>query len=63
MPSTSCGMPGMMNHELESILLGKILTISDMQMIPHNGNSEEEQKNLLMRVKEESGKSWSETQQ
>ena len=63
MPSTSCGMPGMMNHKLESILLGKILTISDMQMIPRNGNSEEEQKNLLMRVKEESGKIWSETQQ
>ena len=63
MQSTSCGMPGMMNHKLESILLGKISTISDMQMIPWNGNCEDKQKNLLMKVKEESGKSWSETQQ
>ena len=53
----------MMNHKLESILLGKKSTISDMQMIPRNGNHEDEQKNLLMKVKEESGKSWSETQQ
>ena len=63
MQSTSCGMPRMMNHKLESILLGKKSTISDMQMIPRNGNHEDEQKNLLMKVKEESGKSWSETQQ
>ena len=31
--STSCEMPGWMNHKLESRLLGEILS-SDMQMIP-----------------------------
>ena len=33
MQSTSCKMPGWMNHKLESRLLGEITT-SDMQMIP-----------------------------
>ena len=32
--STSCEMPGWMNHKLESRLLGEISTTSDMQMIP-----------------------------
>ena len=32
--STSCEMPGWMNHKLESRLLGEIVTISEMQMIP-----------------------------
>ena len=31
--STSCEMPGWMNHKLELRLQGKISTISDMQMI------------------------------
>ena len=31
---TSCEMPGLMNHNLESRLPGEISTISDMQMIP-----------------------------
>ena len=34
MQSTSCEMPGWMNHRLESGLLGEISTTSDMQMIP-----------------------------
>ena len=34
MKSTSCEMPGWMNHKLESRLGGEISTISDMQMIP-----------------------------
>ena len=34
MKSTSCKMPGWMNHKLESIMLGVISTTSDMQMIP-----------------------------
>ena len=34
MQSTSREVPGWMNHKLESILLGKISIISDMQMIP-----------------------------
>ena len=32
MHSTLCKMPGWMKHELESILLGEILTTSDLQM-------------------------------
>ena len=32
--STSCEMPGLMTHKLESRLPGEISTISDMQMIP-----------------------------
>ena len=34
MQSTSCEMPGWMNHKLESRLPGEISTTSDMQMIP-----------------------------
>ena len=34
MQSTSCKMPGWMNHKLESKLLGEISTTSDMQVIP-----------------------------
>ena len=33
MQSTSCEMPGWMNYKLESGLLGKMSTTSDMQMI------------------------------
>ena len=32
--STSCEMPGWMNHKLESRFQEKISTTSDMQMIP-----------------------------
>ena len=45
-----------MNHKLESRLLGEISITSDMQMIPLMAESEEELKDLLMRVKEESEK-------
>ena len=34
MQSTSCEIPGWMNHKLESRLPGEILTTSDMQMTP-----------------------------
>ena len=34
MQSTSCEMPGWMNHKLESRLLGEISITSDMQMTP-----------------------------
>ena len=34
MQSTSCEMPGWMNHKLESRLPGEIATASEMQMIP-----------------------------
>ena len=46
-----------MNHKLESRLPGEVSTASDMQMISLlMAESEEEQKSLLMRVKEESDK-------
>ena len=32
--STSCEMPGLMNHKLESRLLGDMSTTSNMQLIP-----------------------------
>ena len=34
MQSTSCEMPGWMNHKLELRLPGEISATSDMQMIP-----------------------------
>ena len=34
MQSTLCEMPSCMNHKLESRLPGKILSTSDMQLIP-----------------------------
>ena len=55
--STSCKMPGWMNHKLESRLPGEISITSDMQMIPPlMAESKEELKNLVMKVKEESEK-------
>ena len=55
--STSCEMPGWMNHRLESRFPGEISTTSDMQMATTlMTESKEELKSLLMRVKEESEK-------
>ena len=34
MQSTSCEMPGWMNHKLESRVQGEMLITSDMQMTP-----------------------------
>ena len=52
--STSCEMPGWVKHKLESRLLREISITSDMQVITTPmAESEEELKNLLMRVKEE----------
>ena len=54
---TSCEMPGLMNHKLESRFLGEISTISNMQMITTlMAESKEELKSLLMKVKDESKK-------
>ena len=50
--SISSEMLVLMNHELESRLLGETSTISDIQMELKNLFSEEKLKNLLMRVKE-----------
>ena len=47
-------MPGWMNHKLESRLLGEVWKTSDDTTLI--AESEEEVKNLLMRVKEESEK-------
>ena len=47
---------GLMNHKLESRLLEEISATSDIQMIPLMAESEEELKNLLMKVKEDSEK-------
>ena len=58
MQSKSCKILGWMIHRLESRLPGKITT-SDTQMTSNGtlmAESEEELKNLLMKVKEESGK-------
>ena len=50
-------MLGWKNHKLELRLLGEISITSDMQMTPAlMAESEEELKNLLMKVKEESEK-------
>ena len=54
MQSTSCKVPDWMNHKLGSRLPGEISTTSDD--ITLMAKSEEELKNLLMRVKEESEK-------
>ena len=50
-----------MKHKLESNLLGDVLIISDMQMTTPlwvQSKSKEELKSLLMKVTEESEKSW-----
>ena len=50
-------MPDWMKHKLESRLLGEISITSDVQMTPPlMVEGEEELKNLLMKVKEESEK-------
>ena len=49
-------MPGWMTHKLDSRLLAEISTTSDVQIIPCKAETEEELKNLLMKVKEESKK-------
>ena len=45
-----------MKHKLESKLLGELLITSDMQMTPPLWQSDEELKNLLLKVKEENEK-------
>ena len=57
MQSTSCEMPGWMKHKLKSRFPGEISITSDMQMTaPLWQKNEEEQKRLLMKVKEENEK-------
>ena len=52
--SMSCEMPDLMKHKLESRLPAEISTTSDMRIITTlMAESEEELKNLLMKMKEE----------
>ena len=53
-------MLGWMKHKLKSRLSGEITTYADDTTLM--AESEEELKSLLMRVKEESAKSWLKTQ-
>ena len=56
-------MSGWMKHKLESRLLGEISTTSDADDTTFIAESEEGLKSLLMKVKEESGKSCLKIQQ
>ena len=60
MQSISWEMPGWMKHKLESSFQGEITITSDTQIIPPLG--QKAKKNFLIKVKEESGKSWLKTQ-
>ena len=58
MQSTSCEMPGWMNHKVESRLLGEVST-SDIPTADDTtltAESEEELKSLLIMVKDENEK-------
>ena len=55
-------MPGWMKHKQESRFPGEISITSDMQIDTTLMAETEELKSLLMKVKEESGKSWLKTQ-
>ena len=57
MQSTSCKMPGWMNHKLESSIAGRsINNLRDADDTNLMAESEEELKSLLMRVQQESVK-------
>ena len=57
MQSTSCKMPGWMNHKLKSRLPGKTSITSDMQVTPPSWQkSKEKLKSFLMKVKEDNEK-------
>ena len=58
MQSTSCEMTDWMKHKLESRLPGEISYLSYADDTTLMAESEEELKSLLMKVKEESEKSW-----
>ena len=60
MQSTSCKMPGWMNHKLESSIAGRsINNLRDADDTNLMAESEEELKHLLMRVKKPSEKAGS----
>ena len=53
--STSCKMPGWMSYKLESRLVGEISTTQIFRWYHSNGRKWRGTKDLLMKVKEESG--------
>ena len=63
MQNTSREMSGWMKHKLESRLLGEISITSDADDTTLMAESKEGPKSLLMKLKEESGKSWLKIQQ
>ena len=62
MQSTSCELPGWMKHKVKSGLLGEIYNLRYADGTTIMAESKEKLKSLLMKVKEESGKSWLKTQ-
>ena len=62
MLSTSCKMPGWMNHNLESRFLGEISTTSDMQMILLQWQKVKRTKKPLGEGERGKWKSWPKTQ-
>ena len=62
MQSISCEMPSWIKYRLESRLLGEISIHRYTDNITFMSESEEELKNLFLKVKEESKKSWLKTQ-
>ena len=56
MKSTSCKMPGKMNHNLKSRLSGEISTTSDADDTILMAENEEELKSLWMQMREDSEK-------
>ena len=56
MQSTSCEMPGLMEHKLESRLPGEVSITRNADDTTFMAESEEELKSLLMKMKEESEK-------
>ena len=62
MQSTLCKMLGWMKHKLESRFLGNINNLRYAEDTILMAESKEELKNLLIKVKQESEKSWPETQ-
>ena len=62
MQSTSCEMPGRVNHKLESRLWGEISTTSDMQMYHFKGRKQRGTKQPLDEGERGESKGWLKTQ-
>ena len=62
MKSTSYEMPGWMKHKVEPKTAGEVNNLRYTDDTTLMAESEEELKSLVMKVKDESGKSWLKTQ-